>query len=370
MKKNISYKSVLAVLLLIYIGTIVLLNNMAADKVFSESENRRLEQAPNFSPSQVIDGRYTTNYEKYISDQFPMRDFWIGVKSRTEKAMGKKENNGVYLGKDGYLLEKFEEPNYDIFKSNINKINRIASECPKKDIYFMIIPNSAEILKDKLPVYAPNGDQLETINKTKDALSSEINFVDVYNTLLSHKDEYIYYKTDHHWTTKGAYLVYQDLMETMEIVPHEEEYFEKTEVTDSFYGSLYSKSGFRNIDPDSLTLYKSKVDEGIEVEYVEEGEISDSIYNMENLNKKDKYTVFFDGNHPLIKIKTNIEENKKLLIIKDSYANSFIPFLTGHFSEIYIIDPRYYKEEISDLVEKNEIDNILILYNVNTFFEN
>ena len=369
LKKNISYKSILAVFLLIYIGIIIFFNNITADKVFSESENRRLEQTPNFSISQVVDGRYTTNYEKYISNQFPMRDFWIGIKSSMEKLMGKKENNGIYLGKDGYLLEKFNKPKMEELESKVDKINRFALNIPDKSIYFMLIPSGAEILKDKLPNYAPNDSQLEIIETTKKSLSDKIDFVDIYKILSHHKEDYIYYKTDHHWTTDGAYLAYNDLMKAMGIIPNGSEYFERTVVSDNFYGSLYSKSGFRNIKPDDLVIYKTKIYEGIEVEYVEEGKNSNSLYTMKNLDKKDKYTVFLDSNHPYIKIKTNFKEDKKLLIIKDSFANSFIPFLTGHFSEIHVIDPRYYIEDMVDLIKRENIDNILILYSVDTFLK-
>ena len=369
LKKDISYKSILAVCLLIYISAIIFLNNIIGDKVFSESENRKLEQAPKFSTSQVADGRYTNNYEKYVSDQFPMRDFWIGVKSTTEKVMGKKENNGIYLGKDGYLLEKFNKAKNEELESKINKINELALKIPNKNIYFMLIPSSSEILKDKLPAYAPNDSQIEVIEGTKKSLSKEINFVDIYETLYSHREDYIYYKTDHHWTSDGAYLAYSKLMEAMDFEPHGEDYFKKSKVSDEFYGSLYSKSGFRNIKPDELVLYSPKTDQAIEVEYVEEEKESNSIYSMENLDKKDKYTVFLDGNHPYIKIKTNCRENKKLLIIKDSFANSFVPFLTGHFSEIHIIDPRYYSKGMVDLIKEENIKDILILYSIDFFLK-
>ena len=238
---------------------------------------------------------------------------------------------------------------------------------PNVDAFFILVPNSVKVLEDKLPPYAPAADELIYINKVKESLDDNINFVDIYDTLYANKDEYIYYKTDHHWTTKGAYLAYEKLMENMGIEPHGEDYFHIKKVTDSFYGSLYSKSGFRNIDPDSIELYIPKKEEVSKVEFVEEGKVSDSIYDMENLDKKDKYTVFLGGNHPLIKINTNINNGKKLLIIKDSYANSFIPFLTGHFSEIYVVDPRYYDKDLKILVDDNKIDNLLIMYNVKTF---
>jgi hypothetical protein len=367
LRKQDSYKSILGILLLIYIGGVVMLNMVSTDKVFSEAENRRLEQAPTLSTSQVMDGRFTTNYEKYVSDQFPLRDFWVGVKSKSEKALGKKENNGVYLARDGYLMEKFEKPEEKHLKSKVDEINSNFSNMPNVDAFFILVPNSVKVLEDKLPPYAPAADELIYINKVKESLDDNINFVDIYDTLYANKDEYIYYKTDHHWTTKGAYLAYEKLMENMGIEPHGEDYFHIKKVTDSFYGSLYSKSGFRNIDPDSIELYIPKKEEVSKVEFVEEGKVSDSIYDMENLDKKDKYTVFLGGNHPLIKINTNINNGKKLLIIKDSYANSFIPFLTGHFSEIYVVDPRYYDKDLKILVDDNKIDNLLIMYNVKTF---
>ncbi len=369
MKKQDSYKPILSILLLIYIGSMIIINKITADKVFSEAENRRLEQAPKLSTSQLMDGRFTANYEKYVSDQFPLRDFWIGVKSNGEKALGKKENNGVYLGKDGYLMEKFKKPSEKIFKSKVDDINSLVSNMLNANKYFILAPNSMKILEDKLPPYAPNADELIYIDRVKSSIDNDIKFVDIYDALYSHKDEYIYYKTDHHWTTRGAYLAYERFMEYIGEGPHKEDYFNIEKVTDDFYGSLYSKSGFRKLTPDSIELYIPKQDEGIKVEYVDERKDSNSIYNMDSLNEKDKYTVFLGGNYPLIKISTNIDNKEKLLIIKDSYANSFIPFLTGHFSEIYVVDPRYYDEDLTTLMKDKSIDNILIIYNVKTFFE-
>ena len=369
LKERDSYKSILGILLLIYIGSMVIVNKITADRVFSEAENRRLEQAPKFSTSQVIDGRFTTNYEKYVSDQFPLRDLWIGVKSTSEKVSGKKENNGVYLGKDGYLMEKFEKPSEGVFKSKVDDINSLVSNMPNMNKYFILVPNSVKILEDKLPPYAPNADELVYMDWVRSSLDNNIEFVDVYDALYSNKDEYIYYKTDHHWTTKGAYLAYERFMEDMRTGLHKEDYFNIEKVTDDFYGSLYSKSGLRKLNSDSIELYIPKIDEGIKVEYVDEGKDSSSIYNMDSLDKKDKYAVFLGGNHSLIKISTNVCQGERLLIIKDSYANSFIPFLTGHFSEIYVVDLRYYDEDLINLVEDEKIDNLLILYNVKTFFE-
>ncbi|KNF08589.1 DHHW protein [Gottschalkia purinilytica] len=346
-----------------------MLNIFIPSKKFSESENRVLEQLHRFSFEQLFNGKFTSNFEKYISDQFPLRDFWIGVKSNSERVIGKKENNDVYLGKDNYLMEKFNKYNKKDLKEKINAINSFAKNNPKLNKYFMLVPNSIKVLEEKLPKYAPHEEELEYIEEVKNLLDKDVEFIDVYNELKEHKDEYIYYKTDHHWTTKGAYYAYEKLCKSMGLKYHDNEYFYTEKVTDNFYGSLYSKGGFRNLEPDSINLYIPKKYEEVRVEYLDNKEKDDSLYKLENLKKKDKYTVFFGGNQPLIKVTTNTKNKKKLLLVKDSYANSLIPFLTGNYSEIYIVDLRYYNEDISKLIKDNKIKDIFILYNVKTFSE-
>lgn len=355
--------------MLIYIGVIVFLNIITSDAVFSESENRRLEQKPKFSIEDLFDGKFTANYEKYIADQFAFRDFWVGIKSSCEKILGKRENNNVYLGDDGYLMQKFNKPHEKDFDKKISAINAFADTLYNVNKYLVLVPNSVKVLEDKLPNNAPTYDELIYIDKVEKALEQNIKFVDIYDALYSKSDEYIFYKTDHHWTTKGAYYAYKELGKYMKYTPYEKDDFYIKKVTDCFYGSLYSKSGFRNINPDSIELYIPKINENYEVEYYDQNRLSKSLYDMESLNKKDKYTVFFGGNHSLIKIRTDNDNQKKLLIVKDSYANSMIPFLARHFSEIYVVDLRYYDDSLSQLIENNDIDDVLILYNVISFFE-
>lgn len=370
MKKSSDlYQRTMAIFLILYIAFMAILNILLPDRVFSETENRRLEQTPRLSFEKLFKGKFTSDYEKYISDQFPFRDFFIGVKSDCERLTGKKENNNVYLGKDGYLLEKFEKPNIRDMENKVQAINSFANSIPDINMYFMLVPNSVKILEDKLPEFAPVEDEFIYIDKVKNSLSKDIKFVDVRDTLSSKKNEYIYYKTDHHWTTKGAFYAYENLCKYMNLTPHGEEYFQMEKATDDFYGSLYSKGGFRHLSPDSIYLYMPKKDEDCRVEYCEEEKVLNTLYNENSLKNKDKYTVFLGGNYPLIKIKTDISGGKKLLVIKDSYANSFVPFLTGHFSEIYMVDLRYFDDNLKDLIKDNDIDDVLILYNVKSFFE-
>ncbi len=363
-----SYQYVLAILLILYIGVMAIINMVTPSRVFSESENRMLEQAPHFSLANLIQGKYTSAYEKYIADQFPWRDGWIGVRSEAERVLGRNESNGVYLGRDGYLLQKFTEPSDEVFQSKVADLNAIAASLPGLRKYLLLAPTSVKILADKLPANAPVDDELVCLNRVRRSLDKSITCVDVYDALYSRKEEDIYYKTDHHWTTRGAYYAYQRLGEVMGFTPHDQSYFRIARVTDSFYGSLYSTGGFRNLQPDAIDLYLPRVPEQYQVYYYDDQKATDSLYALENLDKKDKYAVFLDGNKSLIKITTNADSQRKLLLLKDSYANCLIPFLTGHFREIYVVDPRYYSDSLSDLAKTSGVTDLLMLYNVNTFF--
>jgi hypothetical protein len=372
-KNNKIYNSVMAILLIVFLFGIFFLSIITPDKEFSESENRKLAALPKYSTKSLLKGNFTSDFEKYISDQIVARDFWVNLKADSEKVMGKKDNNGVYLGDDGYLFQMVEKPDKKDIENKVNAINSFSNKNKNLKKYFMLVPNSVKVLEDKLPKFADPPNQLEYIGEVKNKLDDDIKFVDVYDTLYKAKDEYIFYKTDHHWTSKGAYYAYEKLAEDMGLTPHKEDYFDIKKVTDDFYGSLYSKSGFRNLSPDSIELYTpaSKNKESWNVQYYDKNISSKSIYNMDNLKKKDKYTVFLDGNHSLVKITTNnnTKDKRKIVIVRDSFANSIIPFLTGHFSEIYVVDLRYFTDSLDELIKDNNIDDCLILYSANTFFE-
>ena len=240
-----------------------------------------------------------------------------------------------------------------------------------KDVkqYMLISPTSVGILKDKLPYSAPVIDQESYLKSYKEKLPSSIKFVDTYETLNNHKDEYIFYKTDHHWTSLGAFYSYEKLAEDMGLKKKPDDYYNVQLVSNDFFGALSSKSGYDVKEGDKVQVYiPTKNEEYIVVNYVEEQEKSASLYSSEALEKKDNYEVFLKGNHPLVKIKTSAKNDKTLLIFKDSYANSFIPFLINDFSKIIVVDPRYYYEDIDKLMEQENVNEVLYLYNANTFF--
>lgn len=368
-KFNTLYKRLLALIFIFFIFIVLILNILTKDKSFSESENRNLKTKPKFSIEKLLYNNFTKKYEQYISDQFIFRNFFVNIKSSVEKLIGKKENNNVYICDDKYLISKFNKPNKEDINEKLKAINTFIKVNSKLSNYIMIVPTKIKTLEDKLPFFAPSYDQLKYINNFYSSLDKSVKKINVFDILNNNKNKYIYYKTDHHWTTEGAYLAYLEFCKTAKLTPKLSKDYNIDTVSNSFYGTLYSKSGIKSVSPDKINVYIPKKEDNVIVNYIEEKKKSVSLYNSKRLNTKDKYSLFTDGNHPLIKINTSSESDKNILIIKDSYANSIVPFLTTNYKNILVVDLRYYANKIQDLIKDNNITDTLILYNANTFFE-
>lgn len=359
----------LTALFICYMAFFVAVNTLGEKKTFSETENRVLQLKPNFSIERLFEGRFISKYEKYKVDQFFDRDFWIDVKVKTDKLLLKKSSNGVYLGKDDYLLEDFEKPVEENVSKNLKAINAFSEKYKDVKQYMLISPTAVSILNDKLPMAAPVEDQQKYLDNYSNKLNSNINFVDTYTTLLEHKNEDLFYRSDHHWTTLGAFYSYQKLAENMDLNAKDSDDYDIELVTNSFEGALASKSGYKTKQKDRIKVYIPKDEnDQVVVSYEEEQKKTATLYDSEKLNEKDKYQVFLGGNHPLVKINTTSDSGKTLLIFKDSYANCFVQFLTSHFSKIILVDPRYYYEDIDELMKTEGVSDVLYLYNANTFF--
>ncbi len=357
---------IIVIVFIVFLLSLNVLNVLTPDRSFSESENRVLSQFPSLTVKNIMSGKFTSKFESYTSDQFIFKDFWVGLKSDVERFSLKNENNGIFFGEDGFLIEHFKKPN-EILDNNIEIINYFTEKKPNLPTYLLLVPNSVTIYEDKLPLFANPYDQLKIIKKVKEGLNSNINFIDVYAALNEKKDEYIYFKTDHHWTMRGAYYAYQVLCKDIGITPYSFEDFVIEIVSKDFYGTFYSRANNKHLSADFIEVFKPKFNVSYDVHYVAEDKSTNTLYELEHLDKKDKYSVFLDGNHPLVTIKTNIENNKKLVLFKDSYSHCFIPFLTNHYQEIHVIDLRYYKLDVYDYIDENDISEALFLYNISSF---
>lgn len=368
-KKQIKKSTNFTFCFIFFLVFMFILNIISKDKNFSQSENRFLSQRPKFSIDKLLEGRFTSKFEDYLSDQFVGRDFFTDIKTHTDELLGKRESHQVFLCKDNYLIEDFTKPDEKYVKENLKSINNFANKYKNINQYMLISPTTISIFKDKLPFDAPVIDQAKYLKSYENKLNNNLIFVNPYKTLYSHKDEYIFYKTDHHWTSLGANYAYQDLSKAMKLKETPSNYYKTQLVSNSFIGALSSKSGYDVKFHDKINIYlPANNSEEIVVNYVEEQEKTATLYNSSALSEKDNYEVFLKGNHPLVKIRTNTKNNKNLLIFKDSYANSFVPFLIKDFSNIILVDPRYYYDDIYKLIKNENVSDILYLYNANTFF--
>ena len=352
-----------------FIGLFLVANAAAPDREFSEMENRNLEQMPTLSVNTLLSGEFMKNFETYTTDQFVGRDAWIGLKSSTERALGKKENNNVYFCDQNTLITRFDQPDAAKVTENLNYVNTFV-ENVDIPVTFSLIPTQACIWADRLPEGAPNASQTTLLEQAQAAVPGAT-WADLYTPLMAHKDENIFYRTDHHWTSLGAYYGYTALADALGYTPVPLDTYTETVRSTEFYGTVFSSSGVRWVNPDTITTYVP--DTGITVTsytYDSSGnpmEEPRALYDTSFLSVKDKYSMFLGGNQSLGVVKTPNADKPKLLILRDSYTDSLEPFLTPHFSEIHLIDLRYYKLSLSDYIQQNDIDQALVLYSVPNF---
>ena len=352
-----------AVLFCGFIGGFGLLHILLPDRDFSDVENRTLSSFPTFTWQKLKDGDYTSEVETYLEDQFPLRDQWIGLKTRYEYLLGKREfgddsRGYVYVCGDTLISKVVKSDRAD---KNLTYLQQLV-EKSTVPVYVGMIPTAAEIWRDKLPEGAPSMDQWAYLEQVKD---TGANYVDMGAVLQAHSDEAIYYRTDHHWTSLGAYYGYTALMEALGVEP--EPLGEKSTVSRDFNGTLYSTSGVHWLESDEIDTYIP--DEGVTVT-VNDGvsESTHGLYVEENLVGKDKYTFFMGGNNPLYIVKSeNAATDGKLLLVRDSYSDSLIPYLTQYYSEIHVIDLRYYRVPVAAYAESMGADAIFVCYSVENF---
>jgi len=365
------------ILVLGFVGTLFLLLLIfliLPKQRFSELENRYLQGVPQLTWNNIWSKKYAEDVEIFITDHFPFRDKWISMKSTVEQSRLQQENNNIYKGKDGYLFEKFSEPNYTQIQKYTESINQFASKHSKVNMTFLLAPTSIGLYPERLPWLAPSYPQKQVHQFISDHMKNKLTLIDGFDFLSEHAPEPIYYRTDHHWTTYGAYLAYKAYADQKGWHALQQRDFEITTVSNSFLGSYHTRGQFSGIVPDTIQVYTPHNSPSTEMYISDTDETVSSIFDESFLDKKDQYSYFLGGVHALTKLSTRLESNKieqeKLLVIKDSYAHSVIPFLTSHVPEIYVIDIRYYNGNISEYMSKNGIKDVLFLFNTTTFIEN
>lgn len=349
---------VTAVLFCVFLAGFGLLHILLPDRTFSPVENRTLSKMPDFSWSALVDGSYTSKLEKYLEDQFPLRDGWMGLKNRYEYLLGKREFHGVYLCGDR-LIHKIEDASRA--EQNIAYLQKL-TELTDIPVYLGLIPTAAEVYRDQLPAGAENFDQAAYLEKVRESVPDAV-WVDMEKWMDGASGVSLFYRTDHHWTSAGAWHGYAALMEAMG-EPFEPLGTPET-VSDDFYGTLYSSSGVHWLAPDTIERYVSGA--GVTVENFEKGE-THGLYVDSFLGEKDKYASFLGGNTPLYIIRNpEAASGEKLLVVRDSYSDAMAPFLSQYFAEIHLVDLRYYRTSVAEYARENGMDRIFVCYSVENF---
>lgn len=371
--KNITVIVFLGILCLFFAAGVLL-----PEQKFSESENRYLAGKPEFTMKRLLDGSFGEAYETYLSDQFPLRNTFVAAKTNVERLLLKEDVNGVYFGKKHYYIEKFEPEILmtEQLDRNLNFLSQAAGQFAKQlgedRVKIMLVPSASQILTDKLPLFAAPADQGMVTEKLKNSLIFPEQLLQVEELLSSHREEALYYKTDHHWTTRGAFLGFQLYCEAAGLKVLEESEFTKETVTKDFYGTIESKIKVSMV-PDEITLYLPKMEQEYRVYYDGLPKEYDTLYNEKALEGKDKYALFLDGNHGLTRIVNETAKesgnlkDRKLLIIKDSYAHSFAPFAAAEFPEVIMVDLRYFNMSLSEFISAQGITDLLVLYQIPGF---
>lgn len=338
---------------------------------FSPDENRMLEEFPSLSGEDLINGTFMTGVENFVSDHFMLRRDFIALHTQIMLASGKKDlasnygkipaEGGVYFGENGHIYEVLLPPDRTtVFEDNIKAIAG-SSALANLPLTILAVPSGAQEQAENLPAFAPEYDQREALAEIQAMADENTTVVDTFDALSLKNGDY-YYKTDHHWNLEGAFVGYTEMAKAMGFTPVPREQYEFEKVSDSFYGTLYSKAIYWWQEPDAFYRPRYKGENTLTQQTGEN--VRDDLFWSEYLEQKDKYSTFLGGNHSVDVIRNSAVEEGKLLVIKDSYANCMLPFLAQHFAEIHVVDLRYFNQDIYQYIKDNEITQMAAIYSI------
>ncbi len=333
-------------------------------KDFSAKERRALAPFPTANIETLLDGRFFTSLSVYYADHFPLRGAFTALKATSERVLGKGENNGILFGTDGYLIARGEYESLTVAEQNLRAIRALADRT-SVPITVSILPRATDVLTAYLPRGYDTARAAQIHETVAEILPENTDLAAPLREAADAGDS-VFYRTDHHWTTDGAYLAYVNLAPSLDITPYASEDFTRVTLTNEFLGTSFAKSGLASTTPDMITGYRYDGDDGYTVTNAETGARTHTLYDMDALVGDDPYEVFLGGNHARLSITDETHPEKPtLLLFKDSFANSLIPFLARHF-QLVVVDPRYEPSGADALIEEIAPDRILVLFGADT----
>ena len=367
-KKKHIYETVgkvFAITVLLYL----IINPLTPDRTFSESENRMLHQLPTFDLLGGLYGEFSTHFEHYLMDQFPGRDLLRGIRIRFDTLSGRREEQGVFVGRQGQLLEDIVTPNPDALQLTVSSLRDFFTRYPDVNHYMMLVPDAATILHERLPLFASVADQSRLFASVRNDLEDHVSWIDLMTPFLSHVGNPLYYKTDVMWTSYGAFQAFQQAAPVMGIETDFASSFASFPISTTFTGSLAPRVGRELNLREEIDIYVPRIgDNDLLVNFVDEQRRTTSLYDSSFLDSNEQKSVFLGGDTSVVTIQTMSESTRRILVIRDSYASNFIPFLTPFFREIIVVDPRFQTGTMDSIMDSYRITDVLVLYRGNSFF--
>lgn len=337
---------------------------LSHQRTYSPVEKRELQTRPEISITKVQDGRFQKKYESYLRDQFPGRDHWVSFQTDMELFMGKNEIHNVYIGKNHYLLEHYTEKEFDPqqISKNLQALEKFVGKAKQNaDVHVMMVPTKSWVLREKLPAFAPHYKEQKFYDALQQKLEKEDVLISVEPVLDAHKEEEIYYRTDHHWTTLGAWYAYEQYTKAVGGDLQRAQGKKKFRcISKDFYGTTYAKINYAR-QADKIEIYEPA--DKLRVVYNMGEKKTKTLYDVSFLKTADQYSVFTGGNQAVLEITGGIKNGKTLLLIKDSFANSILPFLAEDYEKLVVVDLRQLNVSGDRLLEMFSPTDILILYN-------
>ena len=353
---------------------------MPTDEQASVNENRPLAELPTLTWDSLLSGQFAADFEVYLSDNVGFRSVFTSLGSRIEKLRGiatrakdqviNLSNGSTLALVDGKIMEVFHE-SPAVRDSYVAAINGVRGVLPEDtSMYLLLIPTQIEFDTSSYASLADS--QKDTIDAVYGALEG-VTGVNVYDRLSEHADEYIYFRTDHHWTQRGAYYGYAALMEATgeEALPLSEM---KHESVSGFLGYLYNQANVPEYSEfaDDIEYFTFGKNYDVWASIMENGEPVEygaKVYYTSEYGGVANYGIFMGGDHSFSRVTTDVNNGKTALVIKDSYANALLPFLTAHYETVLVIDPRDYYGTVADVVSEYDVDDVIVVnYALSTTF--
>ena len=331
---------------------------------FSDREQRNLHQFPAASLSSLSDGSFQAQSEQALSDQFFLRDGFVQLQRHFQRLLGTRIINNVWIA-NPQLYQNSSPVDPKQIRQLSEVLKAFAIKNKKLRLDFLLVPTANGVIENSLfPMLYES--QREYIHLFAQQLNPLYHTVDTLAVMDEKKDESIFYQGDHHWTTYGAYTMFQAWQKERGF--NDQIKYKKSIANDAFYGTLSNASGIDRRD--TVEIYTPTENQiKTMVTYVQEQKRSASLYDESKQYGANPYELFLGGNFARIDIQTTAENDRNLLLIKDSYANCFIPFLIPYYHKIIVIDPRFYYDSLQSVIQTDHMSDILFLVNAHTLFQ-